>query len=149
MNMCGVTLAPKALPILPSESRMKWVDLSPFSLAISAIFAGSGSLACLRRRIDGDPDDALGRVIGLEFLHVAGAVMLLHERAAEVDPFEDDDLALQFAERDGFAVQVFRVERGSGLADFGGGGGDERECSDDGGEEDGFHNGWLGLRIQC
>jgi hypothetical protein len=56
--------------------------------------------------IDGQPDHSFARILILQFLHVAAAVMLLHERAFRVKPFEHDIFALVLRKRVGAALRV-------------------------------------------
>ena len=103
---------------------------------------GTGAVALLAGggRDDGEPDDALGGIFLLEFLHVAAGVMLFHERAFVIEPFEDDELAAETGKFVGSALGVVEGEvRGllAGLDDGEGrkveGKGDERE------KEEKFH----------
>ena len=64
---------------------------------------GRDFLSLLRRQIalcpggigiNRQPYDAFAGVFLLQLLHVAAAVMLFHERAFRIEPFEHDSLAL-------------------------------------------------------
>ena len=82
-------------------------------------------------------DDVLD--IGLELRQVSAGVMFLHERTTEVDPLEHDGLAAEIGERDGLALEILGGELRSGLADFLGIDGDQRESTGDSSVDDGFH----------
>jgi len=85
--------------------------------------------------IDREPHD-LCAVLLLQRLHVAAAVVLLHEGAAEVVPLENDGLAAVVGELHGLAREVGRGEVGRDLADGRGGeGGACEEGGDRGGEQ--------------
>ena len=50
-----------------------------------------------RRRIDRQPDDAFAGELLLQLLHVFALVVLLHEGAARIEPFQDDVFPLEIA----------------------------------------------------
>jgi len=56
--------------------------------------------------IDGQPDHSFARILILQFLHVATAVMLLHERAFRIKPFEHHIFALVLRKRVGATLRV-------------------------------------------
>src|SRR5207247_10183474 len=56
--------------------------------------------------IDGKPDNSFACVLILQFLHVAAAVMLLHERAFRIKPFEHDIFAFVLRKRVRTALRV-------------------------------------------
>src|SRR5438034_11804889 len=70
---------------------------------------GCSDLLCLFRRyvalgagrigIDREPDNAFARIFILQLLHVAAAVMLLHERTFRIKPFKHDILTLVLRKR--------------------------------------------------
>lgn len=70
-------------------------------------------------RVDEQPDHAFGGHRALEFLHSAGAEMIVAERAIEIVGFEDDNLAFVIAEFVCFAFDVLGGEVRGGLADLG------------------------------
>ena len=81
-----------------------------FRRAVAEIFRVHG--------IHQQPHDAFGGQILLQFLHRAGRVMVVAERAVGVVGFDDDNLALVIGQLDGLAVDVRAGEIRRGLADF-------------------------------
>jgi hypothetical protein len=85
--------------------------------------------------IDAEPDRARGPRGCLRLLHVAAAIMLLHERAAGVIPFEHHHLALEVGELDDPPVGIVQLEVGRGLTHERGrrgGGGDNGQSGESG-----------------
>ena len=70
------------------------------------LFRGNIAFRAGRIGIDGQPDHSFTRVLILQFLHVAAAVMLLHEWAFRIKPFEHDIFALVLRKRVGAALRV-------------------------------------------
>lgn len=93
------------------------------------LFAGGG-------RADGKPNDAIGGRGSLQFLHIAGGVVLYDEGATMIDPFEHDGFAFEIGEVVGLAAGIGEGKGRGGLTDFGGGEGQRGE-SEGGGEETG------------
>src|SRR5258706_6616834 len=87
------------------------------------------------RRLDREPYHVLGAILRLQRLHVAAAIVLLHERAAEVVPFEHHGLALVVGEVHRLAGKIHDGERGRALPGRRGGTCDTCERSEEGGGE--------------
>src|SRR5438876_9606514 len=64
------------------------------------------ALGAGRIGIDREPDNALARTFILQLLHVAAAVMLLHERTFRIQPFQHAILTLVLRTR---VRRAFRV----------------------------------------
>jgi len=72
---------------------------------------------------NGEPDDALGGVLLLELLHIPAGVVLFHERAFVIEPFENDEFAAEVGQFVGGALGVGEGEFGGGFAGRDGSGG--------------------------
>ena len=107
-------------------------------LSLGAFFRGIGgsgvTLLAGCGRADREPHNAFRSGIGLEFLHVAGAVVLRDKRAVVVHPLEHDDFAFVVGEGDFFTRAIGECEIRRGLADGnlgvgdGHGGEQDEEC---------------------
>src|SRR6266480_4865348 len=64
------------------------------------------ALGAGRIGIDREPDNALAPIFILQLLHVAAAVMLLHERTFRIKPFKHDILTLVLRKRVRIAFRV-------------------------------------------
>src|SRR5258708_8909012 len=87
------------------------------------------------RRIAREPYHVLGAILRLPGLHVAAAIVLLHDRAAEVVRFEHHGLALVVGEVHRLAGKIHDGERGRALPGRRGGTCDTCERSEEGGGE--------------
>ena len=87
-------------------------------IVFGALSARHVALLAGRGGVDREPDDILAGVFLLQLLHVAAGVVFLHEGAAFVEPFEDDELAFVIGERVLFAGAVFEGEGRRVAADF-------------------------------
>ena len=98
--------------------------------SLICFFASSGRKISLRARrggINRQPDDSFAGEFLLQGLHVVARVVLLHERAARVEPFQNDVFALVNRLTNGFCrLAVGEGEVGRGRADLGRFGREER-----------------------
>src|SRR5690606_36636512 len=78
-------------------------------------------LLARRGTVDRVPHHTLVAPLPLQGGHVAGAVLLAHERAVEVHPLQHNPCARAILERMTLAGGVHQRERGGGLTGFGGG----------------------------
>jgi len=104
---------------------------------------GAGAMALFARRggDDGEPDDALGGVLLLELLHIPAGVVLFHEGALVVEPFQDDKFTAEVGKLVGRTLGVGEGEFRGGFAGFNGGKGEMIEGEGkEGKKKEGFHH---------
>ena len=87
----------------------------PRSADLLRLLRSYASLGAGRIGIDGQPDHAFVRVLFLQVLHIAGAVVLLHKWTLRIKPLEHHVFALVFGKRVRFALGVGKrkIRRGA------------------------------------
>jgi len=92
------------------------VDIGLGAGAMALLAGGGGD--------NGKPDHAFRGVLLLELLHIAAGVVLFHERAFVIEPFENDEFAAEVGQFVGSALGVGEGEFRGGFAGFNGGKGE-------------------------
>jgi len=89
----------------------------PFGHLLLGLFGRKISLFPGRGRINAQPDNAFAGKFFLELLHIAAAVMFLHEGAIGIKPFQHDVFPFVLGKRLRFAFRISDGKIGRGAAD--------------------------------